>query len=104
MKNFIQNGEVYNHVAAADISSGDVVVMGTVVGVAVTDIASDETGSVQAYGVFELPKVASALAQGAKVYWTGTNVTATASGNTEMGVAFAAAASGDATVQVKLAG
>ena len=42
--------------------------------------------------------------QGAKLYWDNTNkvLTTTASGNTIVGVAAAAAASGDATVAILL--
>ena len=108
MKTFRQNGEVYDYTpSGAAVASGDVVVMGTVVGVAVTDIADGVQGAVSAYGVHNLAKVAAtAIAQGAKVYWDASNSVATsvATSNTLMGVAFDAAASADTTINVKLAG
>ena len=38
--NYIQDGKVIEYTAGADISSGDVVVIGTLIGVALTDIAN----------------------------------------------------------------
>ena len=63
--NYIQDGEVIDHVASGAITSGDVVVMGNIIGVALEDIADTETGPVQISGVFDLPKVTAAvIAQG----------------------------------------
>lgn len=102
--NYVQEGAVLSHVAAADIASGDLVVMGVIAGVALTDIATGGRGAVQVKGVFDLPKATGAVAQGAKLYWSSanSNVTTTASGNTLIGVAAEAAASGDATIPVVL--
>ncbi len=102
--NYVADGNVLKHTAGADISSGDLVVMNTIAGVAVTDIANGEVGSVQISGIFTLAKATGAISQGAKVYWnsSNSNVTTTASGNTLIGVAAAGAASGDATIDVLL--
>ena len=69
--NYVQNGEVLAYTnAGSAIASGDVVVIGNIMGVALTDIANLETGSVAIEGVFTLPKVAGAvIAQGEKVIW-----------------------------------
>lgn len=60
-KNFIQPGEVFNFIPAADLTSGQVVKMGNSLGVALTDIATGASGSVQTRGVFEVPKVTGAV-------------------------------------------
>lgn len=69
-KNYVQEGAVVDYTAGADISSGDVVVIGQSIGVALVDIANGETGSVAIEGVFDLPKVdAAVIAQGESVIW-----------------------------------
>lgn len=65
--NYEQPGEVIDWVngSGSAVSSGDVVVIGAVLGVALTDIASTATGSVAVKGVFTVPKVSAAvIAQG----------------------------------------
>ncbi len=115
MINHIQRGEIIQVTAPADIVGGDVVVVGTRIGVACADIAEDAIGSVAMEGVFSLPKATGAIAQGAAVYWDadGTPVggtsgagaaTTTSTDNVEAGYAFAAAGESAATVQVKLRG
>lgn len=106
MKNFVQRGKVLDFVngTGAAILSGALVIAGALFGIAVTDIAVGETGAVNLEGVYELPKAAGAITQGAKVYWDATagNVVTTASGNTLIGYAFEAAASGATVVRVLL--
>lgn len=107
MKNYIQPGEVIDHTAAAAILSGGLVLIGTKVGAAETDIALNATGSVRVEGVVDVPKLATdVVAQGAALYLDNANkrLTVTASGNTYAGYAFAAAGNGVATVLVKLNG
>ena len=89
----------------ADVASGDVVVAGSLVGVATTSAKNGEECEVSLTGVYELAKATGAISQGAKVYFVSAdkNFTTTASGNTLAGYAFKAAASGDTTVLVKLA-
>lgn len=106
MKNFIQKGEVleYPNSGSEEVKSGNLVIAGSLSGVAVTDIPVGETGSVSLKGVFELPKAAGAISQGAKLYWVTAdkNLSTTASGNTLIGFAWAAALAGDTTVRVVL--
>jgi predicted RecA/RadA family phage recombinase len=59
--NYVQDGDVVQHTAAANIAAGDVVVMSNMLGVALVDIANGATGSVAVKGVFTLPKVAGAV-------------------------------------------
>ena len=105
MKNYIQPGDVINHVAAADIDSGDVVVMGQRIGIAMADIADTTTGAVAVKGVFELDVVtAGAIAQGALVYWdvADAEINASASGNIPAGYAAKAKVSGNTTILVNI--
>lgn len=102
--NYVQEGKTLNYTAGADITSGQFVLIGTIGGVAKTDIANGKTGAVHICGVFSIPKATGAVTQGAKLYWdeSESEVTTTATDNTLIGVAAAAAASGDSNVHVLL--
>lgn len=102
--NYVQEGKTLNYTAGADITSGQFVLIGTIGGVAKTDIANGKTGAVHVCGVFSIPKASGAVTQGAKLYWDASEseVTTTATDNTLIGVAAAAAASGDSNAQVLL--
>lgn len=67
---YVQEGGVINYTnAGAAISAGDLVVMGHIVGVALTDIAATTgVGAVAIEGVFTVPKVSAAVfVQGEKL-------------------------------------
>lgn len=71
-KNHIQPGDslTYANGTGSAVQSGDVVVVGTQIGVALVDIADGASGAVGVSGVWELPKVAAAvIAQGEAVLW-----------------------------------
>ncbi|MFS1525633.1 capsid cement protein [Microbulbifer sp. 2304DJ12-6] len=101
-KNFVQEGKVLDYTnTGAAITAGSVVVMGAVLGVALVDIASGETGAVQIGGVFTVPKVSAAgIAQGETLTWVVAagafdSKTATAANGDIVGAtAFAAEAAG----------
>jgi predicted RecA/RadA family phage recombinase len=68
--NYKSAGAVFQHTATGAISSGDVVKMGEILGVALVDLASGETGSVATQGVFDVPKVdAAVITQGESLTW-----------------------------------
>jgi len=103
--NYVQEGKALDYTpSGADVASGDFVLIGTIGGVAKTAIADGKTGAVHICGVFSVAKASGAVTQGARLYWnsTNSNLTTTASGNTIVGVAAEAAASGDATVKLLL--
>lgn len=103
--NFVQEGKTLNYTPSGDdIASGDFVLIGTIGGIAKTDIADGKTGAVHISGVYSVPKASGAVTQGAKLYWStaNSNLTTTATDNTIVGVAAEAAASGDATVKILL--
>lgn len=67
MKNFIQPGESIDLVAAAEVTGGQLVTVGDLVGVAVRDAAIGDTYAINTKGVYSLPKTNPALAVGDKV-------------------------------------
>lgn len=100
MKNYRHDGKVMDYVAGGDVVSGGVVVLpGIGCGVAVTNGKNGEKVAVNIDGVFELP-TDEQLAQGVRAFWSGTKVTASATGNTLMGMTMGAASGG--LVEVKL--
>lgn len=68
MKNFIQTGDTIQYTAGADIASGAIIKVGSLIGVAATAIPNGATGSVKLTGVFSVP-AASGIATGDKVFW-----------------------------------
>jgi predicted RecA/RadA family phage recombinase len=107
MDNFVQPGHSveYSNSGSA-IESGDVVVMGDRCGVALTDIAATTgTGTVNLSGVYTLAKDNDeAISQGAMLYFDSSDstVTATAAGNTPIGVAHEAATETSTSCKVRL--
>ena len=101
---YIQDGDRIDYTPAATVTAGDVVVIGGLVGVALATIDAGSTGAVALRGIYSLPKATGAINAGADVYWDATakKCTTTASGNTLMGRATAAAAANDTTVKVRL--
>jgi len=104
---FWQKGEKIDYVNSGStaVENGQIVVLGTKVGVAGGAIAVGATGTLVMEGVFKMPKASgAAIAAGAKVYWDATNsvVTGTVGTNVEVGYAAAAAASADTEVLVSL--
>lgn len=105
MKNFVQAGSALTIPAPANVASGDVVIVGNIIGIANAAAASGADLDVTTTGVFNLPKVSGdVFAVGATVYFnTATKLaTTTASGNTAIGTAVAAAGVGAALVKVRL--
>ena len=101
--NYVSDGKVVQHTASgADISSGDVVVLGQIIGVALVDIADGDTGSVGIEGVFTVPKVSGAvIAQGESMVYDVSagafddNAATPATGDVSGAAAVAAEAAGD---------
>lgn len=102
---FVQPGDVIDYTAGANILSGQVVLIGARIGVALQDIANGKVGSMAMTGVFTINKLSTdVVAAGALLYWDNSNsrLTVTSSGNTLAGYAVAAAGSGVATVNIKI--
>ncbi len=99
---FVHDGNAIDYTPGSDVSAGDVVVQGELVGVAKRPIAANTLGALAVTGVFDFPKPPEAISAGAKVYWEGSYATITATGNTYIGKAVKAAADVDGTVRVRL--
>jgi predicted RecA/RadA family phage recombinase len=107
MRNFRQEGKNMDWVngTGTDVKSGDVVLFPFGAGIAAVDIPDGGTGVVTVEGVFRLPKkAATAIAQGAVVYWDATpgEVTTTGGDGVAIGYAFVGALAAAAHVDVKL--
>jgi len=111
--NLVQDGAVIQYTAGSNISSGAVVKIGNILGVALTDIANGATGSVAIEGVFDVPKVSGAvIAQGESLTWDVSagafddNAATPATGDVTgaAAVAFEAAGNGVTTIAVKFTG
>lgn len=69
MKGYIADGETIDVVAASDLAAGDLVIVGTLVGVAIDDTLTGATAVVRIAGVVEVPKEASLdVSQGDLLY------------------------------------
>lgn len=107
MKNAQKRAYVVTVTAPSAVSADQGVLVGSLFGVAVSSAASGEQVEIARVGQFLLAKESGqAWTQGAKIYWDNTNkrCTTTATGNTLVGVAAAAAASADTTGVVILDG
>lgn len=108
-KNYKFPGAVIDITAAANLTSGQAAIVGTLLAVALVDIPSGGKGSAQIEGVFELPKLpAAVVTEGAALHWDVSAgqfiVTATAVGDLEnCAIAIAAAGNGTTKVLAKLA-
>lgn len=104
---FWQRGDAidYKNNTASKIDARDIVVFGTRIGIAGTDIKPGETGSLIMTSTWEIPKDNAAITAGADVYFKDTAASATkGAGFFLIGYAVEAAAADDTTVKVKLLG
>ena len=104
MKNYVQPGNVVPVSLSVATKAGDLVVVGSLAGVAATSGDSGDEIEVSLSGVFELPKGSGPITQGAKLYWDSAAkvATATAGSNAFIGHAFRPALTADAVVDVRL--
>jgi predicted RecA/RadA family phage recombinase len=108
MKNYIQRGDMITiTVPSGGVISGQGVLVGNLFGVAAKNAAEGESVEIATVGVYELPKLASAvIAAGARVAWddTAKHVVLPATGMVPIGIATIAAGNGTATARVRLDG
>lgn len=105
-KNFMQDGNTIAITAtSADIASGDPVVVGDLVAVAITDIPKGRIGDGFASGVFQLPKLpVDVIPAGKKVFIKGGVVQLADVDAVAAGHAWEAAAKDATVVSVKING
>jgi len=108
MKNYIQEGRMITVAApAGGVTSGDGVVIGALFGVASKTAAAGEAVTIATTGVFDLPKLVSAvIAAGDKVSWddAAKQVNVPGTGRYPIGTAIEAAGNGTIIVRVRLDG
>jgi predicted RecA/RadA family phage recombinase len=106
MRNYVQEGIVLTIVAPVAVKSGDLVLLGAIVGVCACDSEAGQEVEVRVEGVFSVPKLASAdvLAAGALAKATFVNNIGAvgAAGSVDVGWITEASASGQTTVNVRL--
>lgn len=93
MKNFIEDGDIFNSVTngtGATVLAGGGILIGAMIGIALSDIANGASGPCRVRGVFSHAKNTGAStggAQGTSAYWDNSakKFTAVASGNTLVG-------------------
>lgn len=106
-QNYIMSGDVLDYTASGNITSGQGILIGTRLGIALKGGVSGNVIPVRMEGVFSLAKATGAgtgWAQGAIVYWddTAKKITGVSTSNTPIGIGATVAATGDTTGQVKL--
>jgi len=107
MKNYVQPGDVLSLVAPYAVTAGQVLKVGSILGVATADAAQSAPVEAATRGVFVLTKVsAQAWSVGDRIYWDDTTrvCTTSSTGTTLLGVAVAAAANPSSTGVVRLNG
>ena len=111
--NLVQDGDVIVITAGANLTSGQVVRVGQILGVALKDIANGATGPVAIEGVYTVPKVSAAvIAKGESLTWDASaaafddNAATPATGDVTgaPAIAFEAAGNGVTSFKVKFTG
>lgn len=109
--NYMMEGNVIPFTAGATTASGQVVVVGSLVGISTGAVANAAVGQLAIKGVWTVPAATAEITVGAAVYWDADGdpvggtagsgaATATSLDNTLMGYAIAAKAAAGATVNV----
>lgn len=104
---FIQEGAILDHVAAAELSAGDIMFLGTICVQVVTDAAVGQLVGLRSEGVIRLTKDATSdtYSDGAVVYWDDEGKVANTEDQSDGTVGKAVnggSANGDVYVYVKL--
>ncbi len=107
-RTFVQEGNTIDAVAGVGgVKSGDVVILGALVGIAEVDAAEGATYALALTGVHKLAKAAGAgINAGAKTYWVtaAKNCTATADSHTLLGACVETVGTDATSVLVRLNG
>lgn len=101
---YVQRGEYIDIVPETDVSAGDIVVRGRLVGVSKLDIKAGTLGAVATKGVYDVAKGDTAFAAGDKVYWNAAEGKAAAEGGVLLGLCVQDAEASLPTVRVILCG
>ena len=104
---YISSGDRLDHIPAADLPLGSVVVQGELVGIADHDIPAGAFGSLALSGVFDLPRASgAAVATGTAHFWDADNQRATTDAgggaNARLGVNVQPATATAPTIRIRL--
>ena len=110
---FLETGDMIDYTPVGAVSAGKVVILGSLVGIAIRDIAAGALGALRVRGNFDVDQGAVTFTAGQAVYWDedGNSVGGTAgegaavesaTGNVFMGYAIAETANTDERVRVAL--
>ncbi len=99
---FRHEGNSIDYTPGSAVVAGQVVVQGSLVGIAHAAIAADALGALAIEGVFEIEKESVAFTVGEDVFWDETNSLAFAGAGVYLGKAVKAVDAADDTVWVKL--
>lgn len=112
MARFIQEGMTIDYTPSSNVSAGDVIVQGDLLGIALTDIPANNLGALAIQGVCRFTKAAgagTAISAGAVCYWDIANKKATTAPgggedpvNIKIGKCVKTATDDDSMVQIKL--
>ena len=105
MKNKLLNGHIIQYLAGADVVSGQPVVIGNRVGIALANIANGSMGSIEMEGCYSVTKVsAQAWTAGDEVFYdsNSSNFTTVGTANTFAGHAIDAASNPSSTGNIRL--
>jgi predicted RecA/RadA family phage recombinase len=105
MKNYVKSGDVLALTAPYARLSGEGALIGTLFGVAMSDVANGAVGEFAITGVMDIAALSTDTAsEGAALYWDNTNkrLTTTSSGNTKVGVAVKAKLAAETTARIRL--
>ena len=100
----IRDGNKLDYTCVAAVAMDDVIVVGSIVGIASQDGAIGDVIALDVAGVYELKANTAAISQGAAVYWdeSAEEVTTTATDNVFLGHAWFAKASTVLVAQVRI--
>lgn len=106
---YIHEGSSIDYTPTVDVTAGDVIVQGELVGVAKLDILANTLGSLSVAGVFDFAKATgggTGIAAGADVYWDATASQATTNDGTgtnkKIGRTVTASTDADTTTRVRM--
>ncbi len=95
MKNYLQPGKTLTVASPGTITSGQLLVVGSIVGIANYDATVSDPLEIDIEGVFAVPKVSGdAIVAGDKLYWNGTALTKTPATGSKPLVGYATEAAG----------
>ncbi|MFD1806204.1 DUF2190 family protein [Pasteurella oralis] len=104
-KNYIQDGDTLRFTATKSVKSGDVVVVGEMVGIAITDVENKTQGVLRVTGVFNVKaKQSEDIKKGVLLYWdeNAGEATTTKGSHKMLGKAWSDSGTSSTEVDVKL--